>query len=791
MKRLFVFLSVIIFLVSCGNDEKFHTYYFSSKGNDNNKGTITNPWKSIDKLNSLDLEPGDKVYFFGGDTLHGTILIDSIDSGKQDEEVQFFSLGPTDVVIKSGNESGLIMNKAKHVVIGNITFVGSGRKSGNTKNGVSVNNSQSIKLQNLDISGYQKSGLLIWCSYIVHAYDITASHNGAAGIAVSGEKSKNDCRQIYLIGCKAIDNPGDPTNFHNHSGNGIVAGLCKNVYMSYCMATNNGWDMPRVGNGPVGIWTYESDSVEIRHCISYRNKTAKGAADGGGFDLDGGVTNSIIEYCVSYENEGAGFGIFQYAGASDWYNNTIRYNISENDGNVSNAQAGVYIWNGSRDEKQMKDLLFHNNVIYNAKGAALGYAPENEQTGFKFYNNIFVAKNDLIKGGEINGIFNTNNWWSMTRNHPDSIEENALHIKPEFKNAGNTTLTSPELIYGYTDYLLPANSPLSKNKIGYFPKDSLQPVTDIQPGLVWKDTDGSFINAHGGGILFHNEMYYWFGEIKKGPTWRVPYIDTWEAYRVNAGGVSCYSSKDLYNWKYEGVALAPNTSDSSHDLHTSKVIERPKVVYNDKTKQFVMWMHIDTEDYAYARAGVAVSDNPAGPYKYIRSVQPNGNMSRDMTIYKDDDGKAYHFFASESNKTMHVAELAEDYLSHTTNEKRILIGLEREAPAVFKHNGKYYLITSACTGWSPNPATWAVADNIMGDWKQQGDPCVETHREDRTKTFRSQSTFVLPLPGKKDSFLFMADRWFKTELENSRYVWLPLQMKSGKPEIRYESSWRF
>lgn len=242
------------------------------------------------------------------------------------------------------------------------------------------------------------------------------------------------------------------------------------------------------------------------------------------------------------------------------------------------------------------------------------------------------------------------------------------------------------------------------------------------------------------------------------------------------------------NWKYEGVALAPNTSDSAHDLHVTKVIERPKVVYNEKTKKFVMWMHIDSEDYAYARAGVAGSENPAGPFQYIRSVRPNGNMSRDMTVYKDDDGKAYHIFASENNLTMHIALLADDYLSHTTNEKRVLVGLEREAPAMFKHKGKYYLVSSACTGWSPNPAGWATADNPLGDWKQQDNPCTGPNNE---TTFQSQSTFVLPIQGKEDQFLFMADRWNKTNLEDSRYIWLPLTMNNGKPEIRWLTEWGF
>lgn len=311
----------------------------------------------------------------------------------------------------------------------------------------------------------------------------------------------------------------------------------------------------------------------------------------------------------------------------------------------------------------------------------------------------------------------------------------------------------------------------------------------IESGIPMKDTNGELINAHGGGILYYNKTYYWYGEIKKGETWLVP-NSNWENYRVNAGGVSCYSSKDLINWKFENIVLAAETNDSTHDLHTSKVIERPKVLYNKKTKKFVMWMHIDSQDYSYARSGVAISDTPTGSFKYLNSVRPNGNMARDMTLFQDEDGKAYHFYSSEHNATMYITLLSDDYLSHTQSEKRILINQSREAPAVFKYNGKYYLISSGCTGWSPNAASYAVADNIMDDWTMHDNPCLGP---DAKNTYHAQSTFVLPLYGKKsNAFLFMADKWNKKDLKNSHYVWLPLIMNTlGIPEIQWHEKWNF
>lgn len=308
---------------------------------------------------------------------------------------------------------------------------------------------------------------------------------------------------------------------------------------------------------------------------------------------------------------------------------------------------------------------------------------------------------------------------------------------------------------------------------------------EIVQGTQWLDTAGNPINAHGGGILYHDGKYYWYGEYKKGET-ILPDWATWECYRTDVTGVSCYSSPDMLNWTFEGIVLPAVTDDPDHDLHTSKVLERPKVVYNKKTGKFVMWAHVESADYSKAAAGVAVSDSPTGPFKYLRSFRPNDAMSRDQTIFVDDDGKAYQFASSENNATLYINELADDYLRPTGKFTRNFIGESREAPAVFKHDGKYYLLSSGCTGWDPNQAELAVADSIMGEWKTIGDPCTG---KDADKTFYAQSTYVQPVYGKKDLVIAMFDRWNKTDLENSRYVWLPLNFDNGKITIPWIEKW--
>ena len=307
----------------------------------------------------------------------------------------------------------------------------------------------------------------------------------------------------------------------------------------------------------------------------------------------------------------------------------------------------------------------------------------------------------------------------------------------------------------------------------------------FKPGQVWKDTDGNPINAHSAGLMYDKGSCYWYGEIKSGESWLVEYTG-WECYRVNAGGVSCYSSKDLYHWKYEGVALPPVTNDSTSDIHTSKVIERPKVIYNERTKKYVMWMHIDSEDYLYARAGVAIADKPEGPFTYLGSIRPNGQMSRDQTLFKDTDGKAYQICSSENNETMYINELTDDYLKPSGVFKRIFIGLSREAPAMVKHNGKYYILSSGCTGWDPNPAAYGVSESIMGDYTIVENPC---RGKDADKTYYAQSTFILPVQG-KDTFVALFDRWNKLNLEESRYMWLPMHFENDRMIIEWKDEWK-
>ncbi len=355
----------------------------------------------------------------------------------------------------------------------------------------------------------------------------------------------------------------------------------------------------------------------------------------------------------------------------------------------------------------------------------------------------------------------------------------------------------------------------------------------FSPGEEWNDTENTRIQAHGGQVQQMTwtdengetvEKWVWVGEDKT------------LGYR---GGICAYSSDDLYNWQFEGVIMrnvpsrealdtdsyfkevyAEYTPEQLDNVFMSldaerAVIERPKLIYNEKTKQYVLWFHADgptkesDANYAAACAGVAVSDSPFGPFRFVDRYRLNvcppdqedqapqsKGMARDMNLFKDTDGTAYIIYSSEENLTMYISKLNEEYTYLATDPDkavcgedfvRLFPGAQREAPALFLKDGKYYLLTSGCTGWAPNQAGYYVADSIFGEWTPMGDPCVG---DEEHTTFFSQSTCVFREP-ESDTWIYMGDRWNEYDLGDSRYIWLPLEFdKDGVMSISFQDEWK-
>lgn len=337
----------------------------------------------------------------------------------------------------------------------------------------------------------------------------------------------------------------------------------------------------------------------------------------------------------------------------------------------------------------------------------------------------------------------------------------------------------------------------------------------VVKGKIWPDTDGHHINCHGGGIIKAPDgVYYWYGEHR--------------GDKAPQEGVACYSSTDLHTWQNRGIVM-PVSDDADAIVERGSTIERPKVIYNAVTGKYVMWFHHELKGrgYAAAQACVAVADTPTGPFVPIKSSRVNagrlpvnlqnpktfsdadrqlkwwtpewyeqiaqglftvrdldgGQMSRDMTLFVDDDSTAYHIYSSEDNLTLHIAELDDTYTRHTGRYIRIFPGGHNEAPAIFKKDGKYWMITSGCTGWDPNEARLMWADSITGTWHQLPNPC---RGEGADKTFGAQSTYILR---DGEEITFMADIWNPQSLPDSRHLWLPITFDGdGTPVINIDST---
>ncbi len=296
-------------------------------------------------------------------------------------------------------------------------------------------------------------------------------------------------------------------------------------------------------------------------------------------------------------------------------------------------------------------------------------------------------------------------------------------------------------------------------------------------GEMWYDVDGNPIQAHGGCIINHKGKWYWYGEHKGQDN--VP-----GTTRVDVIGVSCYSSNDLVNWKYEGLALAADNEDPKSMIHPSCVLERPKVIYNEKTGKFALWFHSDSANYLYARVGIAVSDSPTGPFKLLATKRPNNHESRDMTVYKDTDGVAYAAYSSDHNRTMHIARLTDDYLDLEGSYVAVMEYQTREAPAICKRGGLYYMVTSGCTGWNPNSALYSQSPKLMSQWwRLMDNPC---EGENYRRTFEGQSAYIFENDGKQ---YLMLDHWKPNDLKTSGYSILPITYEGNVMRIIWQDTW--
>jgi len=389
------------------------TYFVDPvRGDDAFPGTsVRRAWKTVGPAAKRTFGPGDRLLLAGGQRVLGPLTL----SGPNGLTIGAYGVGRA--ALDGGSGSGIVIEGARNLRIEDLVVVGDGRKA-NDGNGIAILQSSGVVVAKVEVRGFRLAGVDVVGSSDVRLSAVVAQDNGSTGISVNGgydtvPRSAN----IVIRDCRAIGNLGDPKNLDNHSGNGIVVGGVDGCLIEYCEAAENGAEMPRDGNGPVGIWAWNASRVTIQNCISHHNRSP--GLDGGGFDLDGGVTDSIIQNCLSYGNVGVGYLLCQYGGGGLWKNNVFRNNISYEDG-TKNGPAGIalYIPPGMSN---MEGALVERNTIIHSKYAAV---TSGDLPGITYKRNVFLAGVEVMKvpwgeGGFRNSRFDRNLAWGRRGGRPN------------------------------------------------------------------------------------------------------------------------------------------------------------------------------------------------------------------------------------------------------------------------------------------------------------------------------------------------------------------------------------
>lgn len=348
------------------------------------------------------------------------------------------------------------------------------------------------------------------------------------------------------------------------------------------------------------------------------------------------------------------------------------------------------------------------------------------------------------------------------------------------------------------------------------------PNTAVHPGQVWLDTRGRRIEAHAGGMLYENGTYYWYGENKE-HTDGVCEVWTW--------GIRLYSSKDFYNWTDEGLIILPNLDDPNSDLFPEKRVDRPHIVKNERTGQYVCWLKLCGDGANFV---VLTADTLKGPYTVVQQkYKPFGLNIGDFDLAVDPETHTAYLYCEAEHDRVVGFRLNESYTEAVEQVSVQYEGLYapfcREGITVFARQGKLYMLTSGMTGYVPNQSDTAVSDGYEQPFASIGDPHVD---DPSMASFNSQIGQVFRVPGKKELYIAIADRWVpdyvvdahradvlrraianshdpehypatdeeKRELMQSpmlasanthlaNYVLLPITFAGDKPQICWRDSW--
>jgi hypothetical protein len=293
----------------------------------------------------------------------------------------------------------------------------------------------------------------------------------------------------------------------------------------------------------------------------------------------------------------------------------------------------------------------------------------------------------------------------------------------------------------------------------------------IQNDTFWKDTSGNPIYSQGGGILKVGDTYYWYGVHYKGAESYFTDPTVKKDKETNFISFSCYSSKDLVNWKFEKDIL---TADQ---IGNPGWAGRCGVFYNKSTNKYVLVsQHSNGELFA-------TCDTPNGDFALNNIQFPVSNVANsytgDQTVFTDDDGKSYLICSSSNGRSyLYVAPFSDDGLS-VGPATQIYHGNGREGNCMFKYNGYYYFTSSDLHGWNASHTYYIRSKNIFGPYETE----QVMQGTDNDFSHVSQTGFYTNVTGSEGTtVLYCGDRWSDFAGNGEGYnQWIPLSFDGDVP----------
>jgi hypothetical protein len=283
----------------------------------------------------------------------------------------------------------------------------------------------------------------------------------------------------------------------------------------------------------------------------------------------------------------------------------------------------------------------------------------------------------------------------------------------------------------------------------------------IHNDFFWYDQTGTTILTRAGCLRKFGNLFYWYGLLH------------WQD-KNGWNDQTCYTSADLVHWTYKGIVF-----------HSTVGANRMDVLYNEATKKYVMFLKYGGNA---ANLGIATASAPDAQFTFLNQVRVDSADIGDMSMYQDDDGKAYLAYVWDQtgpNRQHGIYLLSADYL--TLDKRMYLWNIpSREAPHIFKRNGLYYYGTSETNGVKPSPTRYYTAANLAGPWSA----ATTLITPGSSTTYETQCDFVFPFSGTQGTcYMLEADRWLPIGPKQGGYLWLPLEFNGTVPTLNYYQDW--